>query len=322
MGNADQRNSKSQLFFAAVWVLITFSLVVTTQLAGVTGAAGNDRSTISGLVDFPLVGADPSAEELPSVLYGGIMWSLVEVRVVKADGLLEKADVEVDLRATNTLEATSVRASSDMVALVDTTGATGLLPGRLAEVGLRLGLEPGQSIEVTAEFEVGFTASPNPDQLAIQIGEPNRIPVVLPLTGQPEPSQYPVLMAVESVPATVADPDVTSRSIVIEPQAASLDINAATYRAAEGQRLAVVKVNVQRAEESDRPGYLAEEFWALKTGQGESVAPILVTRTDRPQVNTDEVTILFVFSGPASKLSLVADATGDQAEFSIVVPKG
>ena len=117
------------------------------------------------------------------------------------------------------------------------------------------------------------------------------------------------------------DPENPQRQIVVEPQAATIGINAGPYRAAVGEELAVVKVMVQRSTSPDASGYLDTAYWAL-LADGEAVAPLLVTRTSQPATNTDEVTLLFAFPTGADELALVAGVGNtDAATFLVVTPK-
>ena len=321
MGNPEQGASKSQLFYAAVWVLITFSLVAVTQLVGITEAAGDDGLQLTDSIDFPLVGADPAATNLPSVRYGGLMWSRVDVRVSPAQGILGRSVVEVDLKVANTLHATTLRAPADMVRLARVGSSGEAIVGRLTEVGRRLSLEPGESRLVTAEFEVGSDRAPDPRRWELRIGEPTRTPAIVPLVGEVGVAEYPILTAVDDTALVVADPDQVGRKVVVQAEAVALDVNAGPYRAADGGVLALAKVNVQSVGGSVNPGYLTSRFWGLQNDQGDVVEPILVAKGERSGPSSDEITLLFVLDNDPASLVLLAGLGADQAQIQIAIPR-
>ena len=320
---AAQAESKSQLFYAAVWLLTTAMLVVGVQTLGATEAFGDDVAEASSPAsDFPLAGPDPTAATNPSTLYGGQMWSLVDSRIEVGEGLLGRAMVDVDVTVENTLGQTQLRVPDSLVRLVHSDGYV-QPDGRFVDAGHRLIIEPGESVDVTIRFEFGHLQDPAIGDLAIEIGETNRIAATLALAGSQRPHPYPVFAAVDTDTQSLPDPDDARRQIVVEPSAATVDINAGPYRAAQGEQLAVVKVVVQRTEEAiEGAGYLDESYWAVVTDDG-SFTPILVAPTARPATNADEVTLLFAFPEGSKEFQLVAgaDSDTDSAKFSIVLPR-
>jgi hypothetical protein len=321
MGVVRAINPKGQLFLVGIWLVATLLLVAATQVIGASEAAGSFTTGASS--DFVLVGADPDDEPFPSALYGGLMWSVVEARVTPAPELLVPSRVEVDLNITNTLSETQLRVPDSMVALVALDGSDAS-DGRFVGGDGRLSISPGDTIEVTATFRVGFSDDPDATELGLRIMEPSRIPVTIPLDGAQPQTEYPVLAAIDTSPAVLTDPDDGQRQIVIEPQAAAIDINAGPYRAADGDLLAIVQVLVQRTASDDTSRFLDTDYWAVQTGDG-PIAPILATRTDQPASNADQVTLLFSFPADAAAdpLELVASANSDDesASFPIVLPR-
>ncbi|MGF1595437.1 MAG: hypothetical protein ACFCVK_00655 [Acidimicrobiales bacterium] len=314
-----QAAPRSQLFYAVVWLATTLLLVAILQVVTATEAFGDgDAGTITPASDFPLAGVELDEKvDGPSAVYAGQLWTVHDARATHAEGLLARASVEVDVTVTNTLAASAIRIPDSAVGLVDRDGAV-VDGARFVGHGLRLSLEPGESIEVTIAFEVGFTQTPDLDELTLTIGEPNRIPATVPLDGSAPEIEAPVFAAVEADAKAITDPDDASRQIVVEPAGAAVDINAGPYRAVAGERLAVVKVSVQRAGSGPDAGYLDPAFWALETTSG-TIPAILAAPSDEPS-NTDEVTLLFSFP-ESDELRLVAGADGsDATTFSLVLP--
>jgi hypothetical protein len=309
------------LFLVGIWLVATLVLVAVTQSFGVSEAAG-DLTPHDAAPDFSLTGADPSAEPHPSALYGGVMWSVTEARALPAPELLVPSIVEVDLNLTNTLNETQLRVPDSMLGLVQLDGSAAA-SGRFVGSGSRLTIEPGETVGVTTSFQVGFTQEPDLAALGLRVVETNRIPATIPLDGPPAGDGYPVAVAIETGPAVLPDPDDASRQIVIEPRAAAIDINAGPYRAAEGARLAVVEILVQRTSSDDTSGFLDTGYWAIQAG-GEASEPILVTRADQPAPNADQLTLLFAFPADAvDQLKLVASANSlaGGATFAMAVPR-
>ena len=317
---ATLESSRSQLFFPMVWVFCTAMLVLAFQSVGVPQALG-DGGEEEVASDYPLTGADPSAEVLPSALYSGVMWSVVETRVTPTEELLGRATIEVDLVVRNTLATTSLRVSDRMLSLVDESGAV-VTGAQFAQDNSRIMLEPGETVAVSASFTTGYDKNPDPANLSLVIAEPNRVEAAIPLGGAGTVHEAPVYMAVESSATMLDDPDDPERQIVVEPQAATLGINAGPYRAAVGEELAVAKVIVQRSTALDTSAYLDTGYWALQA-DGVAVAPLIVTRSSQPADNADEVTLLFAFPAGSDDLALVAGAgNADAATFTLVAPEG
>lgn len=312
---------RNQLFLPAVWLVVTLLLLVIFQSVGVPGALGDDGEStgVATASDYPLVGADPSEEAMPSVLHAGVMWSLSAVRITPTDDLLGRAEIEVDVTLTNTLGTTSLRVSDRLVSLKKVDGGD-IGNGLFKDAGARVTLEPGETKGITIVFATGYSQDPQPADLTLEIAEPNRVPSSIPLAGTGLEVETPVFMAVDATATALPDPDDTSRQVVVEPQAATLDINAGPYRAAVGEQLALVKVFVQRTTSSESSGYLDTSFWSLRADDAD-IAPLVVTRTAQPASNADEVTLLFAFSEDTDDLALQAGLGGPEvASFSLVTP--
>lgn len=341
-------SSQRQLLLAVIWVAVSALLAVALQTLGVNQAFGDDGSpALTGMaVEYPLAGPNPAAQSKPSALYAGLMVTVTDTRVTPATDFLNRAKVEVDLDVTNTLKLTQLRMPASMLSLVSSDGNVVTRP-HFANAGTRLNLDPGQTDSVTVVFAVSFTPNPDPASLTLQIGEINRIPATIPVAGTAAPSDAapgdaapatapagspgdqgavdgaaagPVYAAVDATPSALTDPDNATRQIVVQPEAATVDVNAGPYRAATGERLAVVKVVLQRAAINDDSTFLTPAYWALESSAGSSQA-VLAARGAPAASNADEVTLVFDFPADAQNLKLVAAAGRPEATgFALVLP--
>lgn len=315
--------SRSQLFFAFIWLTTTALLLGAFQTISIPQALGDDSLGLvdTGGSDYALMGLEPSADEQPSALYGGLHWTVTEVRVTPTEELLGHAVIEVDLELTNTLSTLRLRVS-DREVVLRTRDDHVITGGRFADSGKRLAIEAGETKSVTYVATTGYDKNPNPRDLALVVGEANRIPATIPLVGNEEPDESSIFVAVDPTPFLLEDPDDAQRQIVVEPVAATLGINAGPYRAALGERLALVKVNVQRSTTLETASFLETGFWSM-VADGTQVAPIVVTRTSEPTSNSDEVTLLFAFPESATDLSLAAGiGSAKSGSFDLVIPAG
>lgn len=313
--------TKGQRFFVTVWFAVTVILVIATQVVNVPQALGDDglEGEVNHAVDFSVTGVDLADERDPSVAYAGMVWAVTEARAVDAaEGLFERARVEVDVTLTNSLAATQVRVPDSIVTLVANDDGEAIT-ARFVDLGSRLTVNPGEEVDVTIDFTI-VDQQPKLGNYSLQIAEPNRVPASIPLDAEPRPHDYPVLAAVDTAPLRTADPDESSRQIVVEPVAASIDVNAGPYRAALDEELAVVKIDVQRTEADPDAGYLQLGYWALEV-DGQRVPAILVAKSDGDATNTDEVTLLFAFPAQPDEITVVGGVgTGDEVTFSVVEP--
>jgi hypothetical protein len=316
-------SSQRQLFLAMVWTVTTALVAGAIQIFGVDQAFGDDgEPALAGIaVEYPLSGPDPADLDTPSALYAGLMWSVVETRVTPANGFMGRAAVEVDLEITNTLTLTPLRASENILSLVSADG-NGVAETHFQDAGAHLSLEPGQTRSVTIAYKVGFTPNPDPATLSLRIGEPSRTPALIPLSGPQAPLPSTIFAAVATEARALADPDDSGRQIVVTPSAASIDINAGPYRARDGERLAVIKVDLQRTEVSEDSRFLTPDYWSLESSAG-TVAPVLVARSpEAPATNADEVTLVFAFPADAQNLNVVAAPDAEAVRFPLVLPAG
>lgn len=310
--------SRSQLFFAVVWLVTTALLLTAFQTIGISQAFGDEGVDLSvtNASDFQLDAADPSEQALPTILYGGLLWSVADVEVTPTEEFLGRSVIDVELQLTNSLTSTPLRVSEREVNLVTIEGHT-LPRGRFVDVAPRLEIEPGETKAVTFRVHTGHHKNPNPRDLALVVSESNRIPASIPLQGGTVEHEDALLLAVEARPVSMADPDDDNRQIVVQPIAGVVGINAGPYRAAVGERLALVKLEVHSAAGSEASGFLDVDFWSLVAGDQE-VAPIAVTRTPRVDSTADDVTLLFAFPAAASTFELTA--SDRSASFTLVLP--
>ena len=322
-GSATMRHTMGQYFYLLVWLLTSLLLAIVLQFVSAETALGDGFGEAPATVasDFPIQGADPADEPLPSVRYRGLMWSLVGAEVEPAPGLLDATVVDVELEVRNTLSATTLRAADSLVWLA-ADGSEDGVPARFRDAGTRLTLEPGERQRVVATFSLGRDAGTDPDDLSIEIGEPGRRPARLSLSATASPDvDYPIRLAVDDESIVVDDPDEPARQIVLTVDAAAVDVDAGGYRALVDEHLVTVRVDVQRAAELDDPGFVQSDFWLLDA-DGEITAPIIVLWGDQPSGNTDEIVLLFSLPAEADDLTLVADPDGPApARFPLVQPR-
>lgn len=314
--------ARSQILFLIVWLSVTALLVVALQVVDSPQALGDDggREVPTVAADYPLRPADPAAEEEPSALYGGALWSILDVRVVNGASRFDDAIVELDVAVTNTLATTQVRVPDSMVRLMTDEGRQ-IDGGHFVDAGSRLTLDPGERQDVTVRFLIGFTQEPDPSELFFEIAEPGRTPAWIPLDGELEPRPYPVLAAVDQSVLSAPDPVDDTRQILIEPQAASVGVDAGPYRATIDERLAVVKVLVQRAAVGEDDLVADTSFWAVEH-DGETTPAVLVARHETTVGSLgEELTILLTFPATADELTVVAGpGTTTEARFPLVIP--
>lgn len=316
-----REGSKSQLFFAFIWLITTTVLLVAFQTIGIPQALGEGQSALvdTGAGDYALGGPEPADHDLPSVVHAGVRWSMVETRVTPTDELLGRAVIDVDVLVENTLTGVSARIPERSVALVTKAGET-IGTGRLVDQRSRLTVPPGETVALTISFVTGLERDPNPNSLALRIGDPARVPSVLPLVGQPTDEDAPVFVAIDDRAVRLDDPDDAERQIVVAAEAAAFSLNAGPYRAAEGERLALVTAIVERAVSSDEATYLDTSYWGFVSDKGVEPA-IMVARTSQPASNADAVILLFAFPDDAEDFGLVVGVgRADETILNVVVP--
>ncbi|MDH4349478.1 MAG: hypothetical protein OEW17_11775 [Gemmatimonadota bacterium] len=312
--------SQRQVVLAVVWLAATALLIVSLQTFGINQAFGDDglpaAATIA--VEYPLTPPETEESDHPSALYAGLQWAVLDTRITPADGFLGRARVDLDLTITNTLRLTTLRASENELSLVAADG-NAVTETRFEDAPSRMAIAPGETARVSVGFDVGFTANPDPAALSLRIAEPSRTPALIPLAGQPDDAPAPILAAVDTEPAALADPDHDGRQIVVNPTGARIDVNAGPIRALDGQRVAVVKVNLQRASVKEDSTFLTPDFWSLQSSAG-AVAPVLVAKGQETASNANEVTLVFAFPAEATDLNVVAAPQAEVARFPLVLP--
>jgi len=312
--------SQRQLVLAVVWLAATALLIVGLQTFGINQAFGDDGLPASATiaVEYPLTPPETDSGDDPSALYAGLQWSVIDTRVTPADGFLGRARVDLDLAVTNTLRLTTLRASENELSLVAADG-NAVTETHFEDAPTRLSIAPGETARVAVGFDIGFTANPDPSTLSLRIGEPSRTPALIPLAGQPVEAPSPVMAAVDTEPTALADPDHGGRQIVVNPTGARIDVNAGPFRALDGQRVAVVKVNLQRASVQEDSTFLTPDYWSLQSSAG-AVAPVLVAKGEETASNANEVTLVFAFPAEATDLNVVAAPHAEAARFPLVLP--
>lgn len=314
--------SRGFRYVFTLWVAISTILLVAVLTVGVESAAG-DQFEVVDVVKATTLPASPSPQEqYPSVMYAGMVWSLTEARLIpRTDDAFSRPFIVTELLATNVTADTELRARKGDLAVMLADGS--IHPAKWLErtaSSVRFSVDPGRTEAVTAVFELIANRDPNLWTVQLRITEPGRIPALLPLDGEPVEPMYPLEAGIEGGPATITDPDDPTRQMIVEANSASVDIDAAPYRAAIGERLGVIEVSVQRASGNANAAYLDEEFWRLDVG-AERLTPIRVVKVGQPAVNTDEVRLLFVFAAGPTEMTLTAAANTDSPlAFTISAP--
>ncbi len=316
------------------WLATTSALAVAMLTVGVESASASGFSadftsrfsTESGspaeeMAAPSMIEPAETSDAAPSTLYGGLLWSLGEVRVVpRTSDAFSRPVVIAELIVANTGD-TLMRVREADVAVVGPDGARhqvdrfeGTAESHLFTV------EPGRAKEVTAVFKLVTSEDPWLAEYHLQIGEVSRIPATIPLEGPAEESPFPVPVSISDETIAVADPDRPGRSMAVQPIGALLDINAGPYRAAVGEQLTIVEVSVQRAGGGDEAAYLAPDFWALRI-DGVTFTAARVTNDLRP---SGEDRVFLLFATPADgdvRGELVAGVGGESpATFGIGSP--
>ncbi|MEM7340229.1 MAG: hypothetical protein AAF467_16345 [Actinomycetota bacterium] len=269
--------------------------------------------------DFTSFNVDPDDDEFASAIYSGVQWSVLDVRVTPSEALLAQATIQVDVEVANTLETSTLGISDRMVSLVVDDG-TVIDGARFVNTGPRVRLVAGEAQTMTVEFRTGHAKDPDPETLTLQIAESNRQPAEIPLAGQSSEAPELVFAGVDNTPQAIPDPDDASRWIIVEPRSATVGLDVGPYRAGDGERLALVKVTVQRAASADDAGFIDPGFWSL-IADDEASAPVLVVRSGQPATNTDELVLLFAFPEDADELALEAGTgTDEPVQAAVVLP--
>jgi len=194
--------------------------------------------------------------------YGAIQWGLVDSRLLRQNerDRYSRSVVIVETLVTNLSDVRARARDSDLVLLLDDGRSTPL--DRFAHTPSTTGisLDPGQSILATLVFKPYLGIDTDLEDLSIQIEEPNRHPATLSLDAAENSSPYPVRLPI--VPTTASTDD---SGFVIE--AAEVNINTGSYRAAIDERLVIVRVRPTSSEvvkpDADGPGWDEVDYWTL-----------------------------------------------------------
>ena len=142
--------SRGQLFFVTVWLVVTVLLVVASQVVSAPQALGDDSvdGGFEAAADFPLTGPDPADQTDPSIVYGGMLWTVTDARIAEVEqGLFGRTSIEVDATLTNTLSSTELRVPDSTVTLVSDRSVgdeaeTDGTAARFVDAGARLTVAP------------------------------------------------------------------------------------------------------------------------------------------------------------------------------------
>ncbi len=304
-----------------VWLVTTTTLVVATLTIGVESASGNDIA--SGLPPRPEPAGPPVAapahptDLYPSVRYAGLTWSMVSSRTIdRSEGeLLGEVIVVSEVIVSNSTAGTDLRVRESDVALRWSDGRLDPIE-RFEQLGSarRLVLRPGERASLTVVVKPRVATPPELDELALEIGERGRVPVLLPLDGSPPETSFPIEAGISNNPVLLPDPDATDRSdvsdgasrwLVVAPKAVRFEAEYGLYRAAISERFALVTLSVQRSVRTPESPHLKPDFWALDV-DGVPVPPIRISRTEAEEANEDDVELVFKVALGAERMTLMA----------------
>lgn len=300
-------------YLALAWVAITVALVMAASFIVTSTAAGNevvanDTIDLSGV----LSPASTPADQYPSVMYGGMMWSLVEARVVpRADDAFSRPIVVAEMLAVNTTDQElRVRESDVSIVLPDETRHAATRFEQTAATS-RFTVEPGQIQPVTIVFKLQTYQDPNPAELLVEFSEPARTPASLPLLGGQPGLTGISEFSIDDATTVIADSVNSPSNLVIEPTRASVQVELGAFRAPTGQRVAAVDVDIRRVAASSAAQYLDEEFWEL-TVDGQRMAPARVIRISSSP-STDSLVVAFLIDETVTDMTLKVGANTDAA---------
>ncbi len=300
-------------YLAMAWVATTVALVLAASFV-VTGTAAGNEVVTNETIDLSevLTPASTPADQYPSVMYGGMMWSLVEGRVVpRDDDPFSRPIVVAEMLASNTTNhQLRVRESDVSIVLPDGSRHPATRFEQTAATS-RFSVESGQIQAVTVVFKLQSYVDPNPAELTVEFSEPSRIPASVPLIGgQPGmigSTEFFIDDAVTVIPDAVNAPS----NLVIEPTAASVQVELGAFRAPTGQRVAAVDLDIRRVSPSAASQYLDGEFWEM-TVDGQTLQPARVVRTGST-AGSDSVQVVFLVNETVADMVLKVGANTDSA---------
>ena len=329
--------SRSFGYLFGAWMLLSACLMVGLATIAIDHAAANefkianvDLVDLAGPTVVPNSGEDESGPTVPidlnldsrldaPVIYAATGWSVLGSRLIeRADDITSRPIVVAEVLVTNTGTDVTARVRSSDVRLVWPDGHRETVDRfEFIDDDQIFSLEPGEALFVTLVFKPNLLENPDLAELALEIGERGRIPATLPLVGPAPDADYPRFGSFDGpamvVPATTTIPD----PIVLTPVLAAIDLNAGHYRAAVGQRVALIEVSVDGGAGVNWSGPHTEPaFWQLAIGE-QTIAPLRVTTPA-----DDTLNVLFVIDAGATEMVLTGGATtADPVSYVIPVPE-
>lgn len=265
---------------------------------------------------------DPAALRSPAVQYGAIEWALISSRLIPGvDSPTGKPIVVAEMAVTNTSQDAATRVRSSDVTLVWPDGL-GQEVDRFEFIDERkvFSLEPEESILVTLVFKPNVMADPDLVELTLEVGEPGRIPALLPLVGPAAPTDFPIVDVIDSPPGALPAPAAAGDRPAIGLRRLVIDLNAGHYRAAVGQRILTIEASVgERPADGSHGSNPAHDrsYWQLSAG-GRAIGPLRVEPLD-----DQGVALFFVLENGADDLVLSGDANGhDPVRVAVTLPEG
>jgi len=300
-------------YLALAWVAITVALVLAASFVVTGTAAGNEvvsNQTIdlSGVIES----VSTPAEQYPSAMYGGMMWSLVDGRVVRrTDDPFSRPIVVAEMLASNTTNhQLRVRESDISIVLPDGSRHTATRFEQTSATS-RFAVEAGEVQPVTVVFKLQTYQDPNPANLTVEWSEPSRTPATLPLVGGLPGvvggSEFTIDDAVTVIPDAVNAPS----NLVIEPTGAAVKTELGAFRAPTGQRVAAIDLSIRRVSATAASQYLEDDFWELSV-DGQTVRPTRVDRTSSTPTS-DSIQVVFLVDETVEAMTLKVGANTESA---------
>ena len=326
-------------FVFVVWLALGACLIVGLMTIGV-GTSNCERfrlldPIVDRLTDNGAVGSVDSAANAagppagPTAVYGGVRWTVDEARLLSVDETVNgQPIVVVEATVADTIDADGLRVRSGDVALVWPDGRRE--PADRFEQVDSAGfftLDAGAQRPLTIVFKPAVNVDPDFDELVLEVGEAGRVPVRLPLNGEPVVAEIPVVGRFEGGRARFGV-DGGDRELVLSPRSISLGLDAGPYRAAVGERVISVVVDVAGAGLGGSGQHLQPAFWQM-VADTETYTPVRVqapvSDTGPPltagETRGQSMTLLFVVDADRNAATLVVGAdTPTAVEFDVTFP--
>lgn len=332
MARAAAPSSKSFGFLIGTWTVLSACLVVALATVAIERAAANEFKIANvdlvelagpaggptGTTESPTPSASAAADlsrRLGSpVRYGATGWTVVNSRLISANSdLTDRPIVVTEVVVTNTHLTAATRVRAADVRLIFPDGSQQPVDRfEFIDDQRVFSLDPGESLLVILVFKPSIKTDPDLTQLTLSIGEEGRIPIQLPIVGEPEPVNFPRSGLINGPALSIPAPPGQVSATTIVPESVAAGLNADHYRASVGQQVILVEASVQSDDVASKQLYLDPSFWSMVVG-GKSVAPLQVAT---PAI--DRVALTFAVDVGPAEMALVGGAnTGVPVEYGI-----